>query len=298
MRVALATCSALAEGWPDDLLLAEALAGRGVEAAFHVWDDPAVEWQRCDLVVIRSPWDYTEKRDAFLRWAEGLGGLLRNPAALVRWNSDKRYMADLEAAGLPVVPTVFVAPDEPPPDFEEEVVIKPVVSAGARDTGRFGAGARSGAEGLLRRLASQGRVAMVQPYLEAVDEVGETAIVFFAGRESHVLRKRAVRGPAEEAPSREDGGSGAAEVMFDETLVTAGEADDEERAVAAKILDWLGERFGGAPLYARVDMVRRADGRPVLLELEAVEPNFYLATAEGAAEHLAETVLDELRVLG
>jgi hypothetical protein len=177
-------------------------------------------------------------------------------------------------------------------------VIKPVVSAGARDTGRFGEHAHIEAEQLLGRLASEGRVAMAQPYLRAVDEVGETAIVFFGGRESHVLRKRAVLRPDEEAPIREDGGIGAAEVMFDESLVTAGEADEDERAVAAQILHWLARRFGGPPLYARVDMVRDDDGRPVLLELEAVEPNSYLATAEGAADRLAEAVLDDLRSLG
>jgi hypothetical protein len=86
--------------------------------------------------------------------------------------------------------------------------------------------------------------------------------------------------------------------MFDEALVGAGEADAEERAVAGRILEWVEQRFGRAPLYARVDMVRDAEGRPVLMELEAVEPNFYLATAEGAAERLADAVLDELRGLG
>ena len=298
MRVALATCSALPGGWPDDHVLAEGLAAGGADVSFEVWDEPAIDWRRFDRVVIRSTWDYTEKREAFLRWADSLRGLIRNPAPLVRWNSDKRYLADLETAGLPVVPTAFVAPGERPPSLDEEVVIKPVVSAGARDTGRFGEGARADAQQLLHRLASEGRVAMVQPYLGAVDAVGETAIVFFAGRESHVLRKRAVLRPDEEAPIRDDGGIGAAEVMFDESLVTAGEAEADERAVAGRIIEWVGERFDGLPLYARVDMVRDGDGRPLLLELEAVEPNFYLATAEGAAQRLADAVLDELAALG
>jgi hypothetical protein len=298
VKVALATCSALTDGWPDDALLRAALAERGVEASFEVWEAPAVDWGRFDRVLIRSTWDYTEKRDAFLLWADRRGASLRNPPALVRWNSDKRYLADLEAAGLPVVPTAFVEPDRGPPRLEGEVVIKPVVSAGARDTGRFGDGAKPAAEALLRRIAAAGRVAMVQPYLGAVDEVGETAIVFFAGRESHVLRKRAVLRPDEEAPIRDDGGIGAAEAMFDESLVAAGEADDDEHAVAERILGWVGERFGGMPLYARVDLVRDRDRRPLLLELEAVEPNLYLATAHGAAERLAEAVLDDLRGLG
>jgi hypothetical protein len=296
MRVALATCAALPDGWPDDQALAGALAERGAQADFEVWDDAAVDWDRFDLVLIRSTWDYTEKRDAFLAWAERLGARLRNPPSLVAWNSDKRYLAELQAAGLPVVPTRFVEPGAEPPALDGELVIKPVVSAGARDTGRFGRAARREAESLLRRIGAQGRAAMVQPYLPAVDSEGETAIVFFGGSESHVLRKRAVLRPDEEAPVRREG-IAAAEVMFDEDLVGGGEATEEERATAAGILDWVAARFE-APLYARVDLVPGGDGRPVLLELEAVEPNFYLHTSQGAAARLAEAVLDDLRALG
>lgn len=296
MKVGLATCAALPDGWPDDHALFGALAERGVQASFEVWEDGEVAWDRFELVLIRSTWDYTEKRDAFLDWAERLGARLRNPPSLVRWNSDKRYLADLAAAGLPVVPTRFVEPGTEPPALDGELVIKPVVSAGARDTGRFGRAARPNAEALLRRIGAEGRAAMVQPYLPAVDSVGETAIVFFGGSESHVLRKRAVLRPDEEAPIRREG-IAAAEVMFDEDLVGGGEATEEERATAAAILDWVAERFE-APLYARVDLVPGPDGRPVLLELEAVEPNFYLHTSPGAAARLAEAVLDDLRALG
>jgi glutathione synthase/RimK-type ligase-like ATP-grasp enzyme len=296
MLVGLATCAALPDGWPDDHLLSAALKAAGAEPSFVVWDDPTVDWDSYELVLIRSTWDYTDKRDAFLGWAERLGARLRNPPALVRWNSDKRYLAELEAAGLPVVPTRFVEPGEEPPALDGELVIKPVVSAGARDTGRFGHAARSAAEALLGRLALEGRAAMVQPYLAAVDSEGETAIVFFGGSESHVLRKRAVLRPDEEAPIRRQG-IAAAEVMFDEDLVGGGEATEDQRATAAEILDWVAERFE-APLYARVDLARGTDGRPVLLELEAVEPNFYLHTSPGAAARLAEAVLDDLRALG
>lgn len=297
MRVGLATCAALPDGWPDDHSLARALGLRGVDACLKVWDEVGVDWDRFDLVLIRSTWDYTEKRDAFLRWAERLGQRLRNPPSLVRWNSDKRYFADLEAAGPPVVPTRFVEPGAEPPVLGGEVVIKPVVSAGARDTGRFGEEARPAADSLLCRLGEKGRTAMVQPYLPAVDSEGETAIVFFGGSESHVLRKRAVLCPDEEAPIREQG-IAAAEVMFDDGLVGPGSASAEQEQVARRVVEWLRQRFETAPLYARVDLVPGPGGEPVLLELEAVEPNFYLATSIGAAERLASAVLDEAHALG
>jgi hypothetical protein len=296
MRIGLATCAALRDGWSDDQLLAEALRGRGAEATFAVWDDPAVQWQRFDLVLIRSTWDYTERRDDFVAWAEAVGERLRNPPAVVRWNSDKHYLAELESAGVPVVPTRIVEPGDRPPELNGEVVIKPAVSAGALATGRFGPGAHGQARSLLTRLGAEGRAAMVQPYLTGVDADGETAVVYFGGEVSHVLRKNAVLGPDEEAPVREDRIT-AAEPYFDEGLVGRGEADPRQRELAGLVLEWIRSRFG-LPLYARVDLVPGPDGAPVLLELEAVEPNFYLATSDGAADRLATAVLDAARRLG
>lgn len=290
MKIALVTCAALSDGWEDDRLLAEALRARGAEARFAVWDDPGVDWDAFDRAVIRSTWDYTHRRDDFLRWARSLGERLDNPAAVVEWNSDKRNLADLEAAGVPTVPTRFVAPGDPLPGLDGEVVVKPTVSAGARDTGRFGPAHHAAATSLIERLLSQGRVAMVQPYLGSVEERGETAIVAVEGAESHVLRKRAVLGPGREAPLRDDA-IGAAEAMYDPELVVAGEAGDGERAVAGAVLAELERRFGAPPLYARVDTLPGRDGRPLLLELEVVEPSLYMATAPGSEERIAEAIL-------
>jgi len=131
---------------------------------------------------------------------------------------------------------------------------------------------------------------MVQPFLPAVDERGETAVVFVDGEVSHVLRKRAVLRPDEVAPVREDG-VGAAEVMYDEDLVRTGEATEAEIALAERIIARVAERFGETPLYGRVDMLADAHGDPILLELEVVEPCLYLAEAPGAAERLAGAII-------
>jgi glutathione synthase/RimK-type ligase-like ATP-grasp enzyme len=288
VRVALATCAPLAAGAPDDRLLAEALRRRDVSTAFEVWNDPSVDWPGYDLVVIRSTWDYTRRRDDFLAWADALGERLRNPPALVRWNSDKRYLAELEAAGVPVVPTAFAGPDSPEPTLEGELVVKPTISAGARDTGRFGPGSHAAARELLDRLRAAGRTAMVQPYLGAVDEHGETALVFFAGEPSHVLRKRALLEPDREAPLRDDA-IGSAEAMWRDDLVEAGQAGAAERSLGQAVLRHLEGRFGTPPLYLRVDLLAGPDG-PVVLEVEAVEPALYLSTSAGAADRLAEAI--------
>jgi hypothetical protein len=291
VRIALATCAALPEGHEDDRLLLAPLRERGAEARFEAWDEPDVDWAGFDRVVIRSTWDYTGRRAEFVAWAERVGGTLRNPPGLVRWNSDKAYLAELETEGIAIVPTEFVAPGAPVPELAGEVVIKPAISAGGRDTGRFSPVAHDQAIRLLERLGRAGRRAMVQPYLRDVDAAGETAVVFVDGSESHVLRKGAVLRPDEEAPVREEDGLGAAMVMWDEELVGPGEASAAERALAQAVVDSLERRFGAAPLYARVDMLRDRDGAPCLIELEAVEPSLYLATAPGAAERFADAIL-------
>jgi hypothetical protein len=277
MRFAFATCSALPDGARDDHAPA-ALLGADV----RTWDDPSVDWNAYDRVVLRSTWDYTKRPEAFLAWCRAVGPRLRNRPELVAFNADKRYLAALDC---PTVPTAFVAPGDPPPPLAGEVVVKPGVSAGARLTGRFGPAAHAEARALIGRIHAAGRVALVQPYLASVDERGETALVFFGGELSHVLRKRAVLRPDEVAPTATDG-TGVAAVMHEPDLVAAGEADATERALAQRVVAEIAARFG-TPLYARIDLVRGADDLPLLLELEAIEPALYLATAPGAAERFA-----------
>jgi hypothetical protein len=283
MRVALATCAAMPEGSPDDHPVAERLG-----APFEVWDDPSVDWASYDRVVLRSVWDYTARADEFLEWCRAVGPQrLRNRPDLVAFNADKRY---LESLAVPTVPTRFVAPGEPAPELVGEVVVKPTVSAGARDTGRFGPAVHDEARALIGRITADGRTAMVQPFLEDVDERGEVALVHFDGELSHTLLKRSVLAPDEVAPVAADNPLGVAAVMLEDDLVTTGEAGPAEAELARSVLDELATRFSGVPLYARVDIVRGGDGRPVLLELEAVEPHLYLATSPGAAERFVRAI--------
>ena len=293
MQVALARATVVPDEFDDDDRLADALRARGVDATLAVWNDPAVGWSTFDRVIVRSTWDYTHQLDRFLAWADAVGPTLRNRPELIRWNTDKRYVADLAEAGLPVVDTRFVEPGDPAPALEGEIVVKPTVSAGARDTGRFGPATHDAARALIARLGADGRTAMLQRYLPGVEAQGETAIVCFGGAPSHVLRKRAVLRPDEEAPVRDDA-LGSAEAMYDDDLVTAGDATDAEHELARREVGYLRERFGTTPLYVRVDMVPGPAADPVVLEVEAVEPNFYLHTAPEAADRLAAVVVDDL----
>lgn len=281
MKVAFATCAAFPDGVPDDRA-----AARPLDAAFAVWNDPAVDWRAYDRVVLRSTWDYSWQSDTFLAWCRAVGPRrLRNPPELVAFNADKRYLGRLS---VPVVTTTFVAPGEDIPALSGEVVVKPNVSAGARDTGRFGPGQHAGAAALITRIHASGKVGLIQPYLPAVEDLGETAVVYIGGEPSHVLTKRAVLRGRGIAPVG-DHPLGVAATMLEDDLVTAGAADEAQCALAAAVHAEIAARFG-TPLYLRIDLVAGPGGAPVLLELEAIEPSLYLDLAPDSAERLAAAI--------
>ena len=282
--IALVTCADIPELEPDDRLLIEPLRHRGADVTVAIWDDPGVDWKAFDLVVLRSPWDYTPRRDAFVSWAESVPRLV-NAAAIVEWNTDKRYLATLDAAGAPVVPTTWVTPEEPHWDMPAggDWVIKPTVSAGSRDTGRYDLSAdehREHAAAHLARLLDSGRVAMIQPYLTAVDTYGETALIFFAGEFSHAIRK----GPMLDGPDLGVNGLYKPEAII--PRVPSPAELDTARTVLAALPAAL-----PAPLYARVDVIPGPSGEPTLVELELTEPSLFLDHSEGAADRLADALI-------
>jgi hypothetical protein len=269
-RVALATFDGFPELYEDDRLALAPLAELGVDASPVVWDSGA-DWAAYDLVVVRSTWDYTLRREEFLDWASRVPRL-HNPFEVLAWNTDKQYLAELAAAGVPVVPTTFVAPGEAYQTPPYEHVVKPTVSAGARDTRRFAAGADSSAHA--RALLEAGRTVMVQPYQVAVDEAGETAVLSFLGVHSHAARKAPVLVPTLADPN---------EVEISPRL-----ASPAELAVAQAALACVPSPH--PLLYARVDVVPGPDGAPLLMELEVTEPCLFFSQAPGSAERFAAAV--------
>ncbi len=154
---------------PDLPIARSALRDAGFVVDLVRWDDDAVDWASYDLAVVRSCWDYAWRLEEFLAWA-GSVRRLRNPFEVLRWNTDKTYLRELERAGLPVVPTVWSPTSAGELPDAGEWVVKPSVSAGSRDTARWGDPADVLAHAA--DLAAAGRTAMVQPYLASVDDVG------------------------------------------------------------------------------------------------------------------------------
>jgi glutathione synthase/RimK-type ligase-like ATP-grasp enzyme len=281
--IALVTCAQLAEG-EDAQVLGLALSALGMRSCWQVWDDPAVDWSAFDLAVLRSTWDYPANRHRFVAWAESVPRLA-NAVDVVAWNSDKRYLRDVAAAGVPVVPSEWSDPGEPVDLPIGEFVVKPSVGAGSRGVGRFGPGAHAAARSHVAALHDVGRAVMVQPYLADVETAGEIALIYLDGAFSHAVRKAAMLSEVTVHDVAPEGPTG----LFVPQRITAHRPDPEELDLGGRVIALLRERFGGDLFYARIDVVPTPGGL-VMLELELVEPSLFLQYDQDAAARFAAAV--------
>jgi hypothetical protein len=262
---------------PDDDLLLACLWSRGLSASMVAWDDQRVSWDRYRLLVVRSTWNYQLQRSRYLRWAERAAkeSSLWNRVRTLDWNTNKEYLRDLEAKHVPIVPTRWL-PAGTRQDLgrlmeENEwprVVVKPVVSAGARNTFAVDGKTLPHGQALLDaslRLENM----MVQPYMQSVETVGERCLIFIDGKFSHAVCKEPVL------------------VRPIERLVAS-----TARATAAQ--EALGRRALAAcpepTLYARVDMIQDASRKWRIGEVELTEPYLYLGNHPLSAETLSAAI--------
>lgn len=288
MRIALASCSNL-PGWEvDDRPLHAAFAARGIEVVQPAWDDADFDWAACHACLIRTTWDYTDKRDEFVAWARRVAAATRlfNPPEIIRWNTHKTYLLDLEQRGVPVIPTVWLeagSKADPAALLAEhgwkQAFLKPVIGSTARETLRFDAseaGIAAADRHLSRMLQSESM--LLQPYLKSVESEGEYSVIFIDGRITHCVRKIPVAG---DYRVQDDFGA------KDEPVALTG----AERRLASDIV----AAVDGDLLYARVDFLRDDDGDLKLGELELVEPSLFFRHEPGAAERLADALLKRMR---
>jgi hypothetical protein len=218
MLIALVTWRGLPDLAADDRLLRDALVRRGVDARAVVWDDPSVDWSAFDAIVVRSTWDYHKRLDEFRAWIDRMEGLpLWNPPVVLRWNTHKSYLLDLQARGIAIVPTLFVPRGQ-------GFIVKPAVSATAFRTERHDADVDL----------------LVQPFVPEVVTDGELSFVFLGRKFSHAVRKRAASG---DFRVQTEFGGRTEPFTPSEDLIEQ----------AARIAGTLGEQW----LYARIDCVVR-----------------------------------------
>ena len=287
-RVALVTYEARPEVTDDDRLFADALAARGVSVDAVPWSDATARWSAFDATVVRSCWDYFHRASEFHLWLDRLesdAANVHNDVRVLRWNADKRYLRDLEAAGIPVIPTRWLDGGSPTSlrtlrrdTGWDEVVVKPTVSGGAHRTWRSAAHAETAHDTELAEMIRAGAV-MVQPLVREIEREGEWSLVFFGGVYSHAVLKRPRSGDFR--VQKEHGGS------LEPAEPPADVIGAAERAIAAM-------PFGAeAPLYARVDGCI-VDGRLLLMELEVLEPELFLRCAAESASRFADALLSRV----
>ena len=286
MHVAFATSAAYSRLTPDDRLAAEACDAHGIRVTPAVWDDPHAPWTDYDAIVIRSTWDYHRRPAEFTDWLariESMGARVWNPVPLLRWNANKRYLAELASRGVAIVPGMLLPLREASALGDvmdrhgwNDVVIKPTISATAYGTHRV---LRADASRVARDFAElpASTDILVQPFLREIESVGEWSLVYFSGRFSHSVRKRPARGDFR--VQTEYGGSSVAE-QAPAAVIEAGAA--VLRAVE------------GPWLYARVDGIETANGFR-LMELEMLEPLLFFELAPGSPERFAAALHDQLR---
>ena len=286
--IALVTARAAHQLDEDLPPLLAAFAAQGTAAEAVDWDDERVDWSRFRLALLRSTWDYSARLAEFLDWLDRTAQQTRvlNPPPVVRWSLDKHYLAQLKAAGAAIVPTRFVEPGDDPAaalqdllrtEASAEIVIKPVVGSGSRDAQRHPRAAIGAMTAHVARLLAERRSVLVQPYLERVDEHGETALMYFNGEYSHAIRK----GPLLQR------GSGPMQALFAPEEITVRQPDAAELALGERVLRAL----PFAPLlYARIDLLHGADGAPCVLELELAEPSLFFNYDASAAARFVQAV--------
>jgi glutathione synthase/RimK-type ligase-like ATP-grasp enzyme len=289
----------------DDPLIA-ALEARGATVHRPVWHDPGVDWSGFDLALVRTAWDYVERRDEFVAWATRAATLTRlwNPPDVLRWNSHKSYLLELEERGAPVVPTAWLGQGDrvelgallEQRDWPRAVV-KPAIASGSRGMARVavagpvaagagiaGTSATAGIDGAgeLDLEAGQRHLddllvsgdAMVQPFLERVADRGELSVVVVNGAVSHAVRK--VPRTGEYRIQEGYGGRYAAEPVTPEVDALA---------------RWVVDATGAQLFISRVDLLEDDTGALQVAELEACEPDLYFRAVPEAAGPVADAIL-------
>ena len=278
-----------------DPLLAE-LARQGVAAEAAVWHDLSVDWSAFDLIVTRCPWDYSLRTPEFLAWLDSLpAGRVLNPPGLIKWNLDKRYLLDLEARGVSIIPTTIGSSLPEVHAAAERIggrmVIKPNIAAGS-----WGAHITSVDDPRLAEYVAEildaGKLVLVEPEVPEITAGGERGLLFFDGEYSHTISKGAILA--------DDGGYIGGEYAEDIAAATPTEAEIELAATCSRAIAGIsaGRGWGcnasATPLYARYDVVTGAGG-PLLLEAELFEPSYFLETAPGSAERAVRAMVGRVK---
>jgi glutathione synthase/RimK-type ligase-like ATP-grasp enzyme len=270
----------------ENTQLYDLLQEKGLHISYQIWDDPAVDWSQFDLLILKSPWDYFDKIDAFYAWLDKLEQLqvrVLNPIKTVRWNADKRYLLDLQEQGVKIVPTVWLergSAFDAAQVFEQlksdKVIVKPAVSGGAKNTFALTLAQAEAETSDINKLLQQESF-LAQPFVEEIKTKGEWSFLFFNGEFSHSVLKTAKPGDFR------------VQHFFGGTVQTP-----EPPAALLEAAHNIVDNHAQGCLYARVDGVEQ-NGELALMELELIEPFLFMPMSEGAFERYYEALMEQLQ---
>jgi glutathione synthase/RimK-type ligase-like ATP-grasp enzyme len=267
----------------DDQLLSDALKLHGLSTRRVDWADPSLDLREYRAAVFRTTWDYFERAAEFQAWLKRCATDTRwiNPLATVQWNLDKRYLADLDAKGVAIVPSLFL--DDATTlhvalarSGWTNAVVKPCVSGGAWLTYRVNPDNVAEVEELIRP-HRPALAFLLQPFQEQIQQQGEITLMTMGGRVTHAIRKTAK--PGDYRVQDDHGGTVHRHTPTPEELSFA------EGAIAA---------VTPTPVYGRVDIVRGNDGTLMVMELELVEPELWLRFHPPSATVMAAAIHQQL----
>lgn len=269
----------------DDDLAIPSLNAHGIAVETISWRRD-VDWSGFDAVIVRTPWDYMQAPDAFLATLDRIDSATRlaNPAAVMRWNLDKRYLDELAGKGVAVVPTEFGDAlnastfDGLLQQYADGAVVKPVISAGSKNTFALKPPIDEATRAAVLAAHADSHY-MWQPFVRSVVEEGEYSLFYFNGEFSHCIVKKPKSGDFR--VQEEFGGD-----------IVSIPATADQLTAAANVLASIDEPL----LYARVDLVRAPDDKWWLIELEIIEPSLYLRTDAGAPARFADAIATWLKV--
>ena len=269
----------------EDELLLQFLKENGLPLEEEKWSDKNVNWSAYEYAILKSPWDYFDRFAEFNDWLnhlENLGIKLLNPYSIIRWNSDKHYLSDISESGLKTVATQFCEQNSLPKlsDFFDyfdtnELVIKPTVSGGSKNTFRFTKEKAHEIEKMVHPFLKE-EAFMVQPFIKEIASEGEWSFLFFNGVFSHALLKTAKSGDFRVQHYLGGG-------------IHPRKADQEQIRIAQQYVT----QFAKGCLYARVDGVY-VDGVFQLMELELIEPFLYLLAEKKGYDNYHRAILEIL----
>ena len=185
----IATCKAYKEGNEALKKLKAKLENLHYQCELKAWQEIKVcHLAPNTLILPLAVWDYSLEYANFLHFLNELERAkisILNPSEILKMNADKSYLKILEEANLPIIDSIIFKQNE---EFNfsqipfQKAVIKPLVGQSGYKV-RF----------LEQKIPTKEEFphgALIQPFIESVEELGEFCFIFFGGKFNYAIHRQ------------------------------------------------------------------------------------------------------------